>query len=314
MQKLNNKIIASYQSGFTLLEILIVIAIISILAAAYFNSIKQTNFQKLKMAGEKMASDINYARNLAISRATYNGSYYPGSYGVAFYNGDGSTTYSRYIIYAGNKSNVIKTVTLSDKTFRLVDPNMSPFNINQITSVSFAFISENKVSASDFKLNSNGEYQIAIMQLVPIQQGAYTYNTYNKFFVSLGSVSGDNYAWGGGSLSYDYISPVCGNGKLETEAGEECDLGSGNSDTGYCLLSCKINECGDNHLYLGVEECDSPGIRTCPDPTQPVWCYRCGTDAICDPIYQNQGSCVWDELGACRHSSFGCSAICRVPF
>ncbi len=313
MQKIRHKIKNKHHFGFTLLEMLIVIAIVAILSSVYIANVRMSNFQKLKIAGEKMASDINYTRSMAISRAVYKGTY-PGSYGIIFYNGDGGSVASYYVIYAGNKNNVIKRVTLPDKSFRLVDPNMSPFDINYNGYVYLSFISENKIVANGFKLSPSGEYQIAIMQLVPISQGAFIFNTYNKFFVSLGIVSGDNYTWGGASLSYDYVSPECGNGKLETEAGEQCDLGENNSDTGYCLLDCKINKCGDNKLYLGVEECDSIGVRTCPEPTLPVWCYPCGTGinrAVCDPIYTG-GSCVSDEFGECRWHPSGCSHDCRL--
>ncbi|KIG18971.1 hypothetical protein DB30_06582 [Enhygromyxa salina] len=46
----------------------------------------------------------------------------------------------------------------------------------------------------------------------------------------------------------------CGNSIVE--AGEECDLGDGNSESANCTPECKIAACGDGYLYTGFEECD----------------------------------------------------------
>lgn len=50
----------------------------------------------------------------------------------------------------------------------------------------------------------------------------------------------------------------CGNGKLE--AGEECDLGMMNADSGACTLGCKKAVCGDGLLQKGVEGCDDANL------------------------------------------------------
>lgn len=55
----------------------------------------------------------------------------------------------------------------------------------------------------------------------------------------------------------------CGDGIVDDgtngtlNAGEQCDDGSKNSDTGACTLACKKNVCGDDHVNVGVEECDN---------------------------------------------------------
>lgn len=61
---------------------------------------------------------------------------------------------------------------------------------------------------------------------------------------------------GGGGGTTTTVDPNCGNNKLD--AGEECDVGAANSDTGECTLACKNAICGDDHVKDGgVEECDN---------------------------------------------------------
>ncbi len=50
----------------------------------------------------------------------------------------------------------------------------------------------------------------------------------------------------------------CGDGIKD--AGEACDNGTANSDTGACTTQCKKNVCGDGNVFVGTEECDN-GIK-----------------------------------------------------
>ena len=54
----------------------------------------------------------------------------------------------------------------------------------------------------------------------------------------------------------DCMRSRCGDGKVNPNAGEECDFGGHNSDGGVCLTTCKIATCGDYQVHPGVEECD----------------------------------------------------------
>jgi cysteine-rich repeat protein len=55
---------------------------------------------------------------------------------------------------------------------------------------------------------------------------------------------------------------MCGDNYPNAAAGEQCDLGAGNSDTGACTTSCHNAVCGDGLVYAGVEACDTGGTDT----------------------------------------------------
>lgn len=52
--------------------------------------------------------------------------------------------------------------------------------------------------------------------------------------------------------------PVCGDGHVDVEMGEECDDGPGNDNEGECTELCRLAECGDGYIQRG-EECDLGG-------------------------------------------------------
>jgi len=45
------------------------------------------------------------------------------------------------------------------------------------------------------------------------------------------------------------------------DPGEQCDDGNSSSNDG-CLNTCRLNVCGDGHLWIGVEECDDGNTAT----------------------------------------------------
>ncbi len=95
--------------------------------------------------------------------------------------------------------------------------------------------------------------------------------------------------------------PNCGNGIVDM--GEECDLGSANSDSGQCLTSCHLARCGDNKVEAGVEQCDgTAGPQPCAAD-----CHHevCG-NGIIDPGEQ------CDDGGTTNGD--GCSSTCHFEF
>jgi len=82
------------QSGFTLIELIMVIAALLIIAAIVAPRITGVTGTKVNGTARKIAADIRYAQQLAISTQT--------NHGVIFYNS--SDTYS---IYRGTTSTII---------------------------------------------------------------------------------------------------------------------------------------------------------------------------------------------------------------
>ncbi len=52
-------------------------------------------------------------------------------------------------------------------------------------------------------------------------------------------------------------SQSCGDGELNLDLGEECDLGVDNDDHGACTVECKQATCGDKLTWEGHENCDN---------------------------------------------------------
>jgi hypothetical protein len=68
------------------------------------------------------------------------------------------------------------------------------------------------------------------------------------------SISNVSSTIAGGNILKIIANPTCGDGTKD--AGEECDNGLANSDTGACTTACKLAECGDGLVQTGVEQCD----------------------------------------------------------
>ncbi len=72
-------------------------------------------------------------------------------------------------------------------------------------------------------------------------------------------------SYGGCAKSCMSLGGYCGDEKVQKEAGEECDYGTGNNDETYggCTTSCKFGPfCGDG-IVNGSEECDYKSSEAC---------------------------------------------------
>ena len=130
------------------------------------------------------------------------------------------------------------------------------------------------------------------------------------------------------------ITAVCGNGIVETIAGEQCDNGPNNSDSTGCTAACTINVCGDGKVNVGVEQCDggSGCSRFCTlavcgngilDPGEQCddgntvngdFCTAFCTNAVCgDGIVQSVIGEQCDNGAANTNTGSGtCSTSCRI--
>ena len=279
---------ANYNSGFTLIEAMVVIVIIVLISVFFVVIMKPDTIALLKMDTTRLAADIRYVRSMATTRATYDGSFPSDGYGIVFQNGNGTTEKSYYKLYAG--SNLLKTVYLSNVAFRLVDPNEGyPFAIDITTEKKFFFKTENSVVASGFKLSATGDYQIDIYCNIGTIA---TELVYYKSQITLGQKTSDNFTWSNLATIYDTNTPLCGNGEIEL--GEECeryenkiaeDLDIIDSN---CLLNCKKNQCGDGVIVL-PETCEpTMGFGYCGSTS----IFSCVKDLMCQQIDDSIGEYI----------------------
>ena len=182
------------KNGFTLVEILIVVAVMATLSVLFLISIKSTVRQNFNKDIYNLTNDFRYARNLAVSRTAYQEGVYPGKYGIQMINGDGALVPAKYVLYAGERyqNKIIKSVTFSDPKFRIGDFNASTTIAQNNWSANFEFVDENAVDVNNLNLSSGQQYQI-FLQYPDVQNGV---NGYVRAVILLGQKSGDNFVWG----------------------------------------------------------------------------------------------------------------------
>jgi prepilin-type N-terminal cleavage/methylation domain-containing protein len=288
MLKNNNK-------AFTLIEALVVIAIIATLSVFYVLNLRSNTLDLLRMDSARLAADIRYVRSMAASRAVYNNTTFPtGGYGIRFKNGAGATK-SYYQLYAGDENNIIKTVELANVAFRLVDSNAVPraVAIDDPNFKKFAFLSENSIYTSGLEINAAGDYQVEIYyDFIKLIDGA-PKNYYYIAKLNLGRKTADDFVWSNLSVTYETNTPVCGN--VIVESGEDCEPLVDGVRNPNCLppaagetLACHDNSCGDGFV-AGGEECEKNSLPTSIGLTcSAYWCYSCSSLA---PQSQGVGGC-----------------------
>lgn len=312
-------------TGFTLIEALIVIAIIGIMSVFYVINLRPDTTKLLEMDTTRLAADIRYVRSLATSRVTYNGTFPIGGYGIIFKNETG-TNKSWYKLYADSTNNIIKTVYLSDAAFSLVDPNSAlprELAINDTTQKRLAFIGENKLTTSGFGASADGDYQIEIYYDIDSLH-------YSKATINIGRQTVDNFVWSNLAVTYDTKGIECGNGIVET--GESCErlaedgttvIDAGCFSAGLLVdpdnipnngdeinMGCKRNSCGDG-VIAGTENCELNAnadvkyyTNHCSNLPHHNWCYNCDHPAnvnnVCQDIAGNSiNCCLSNKIGTC---------------
>lgn len=177
--------------GFTFIELLISIAIISIMSAVFWISIRQDYRAVVRRETEKVAADFRQTRALATSRAIdrTTGLYPEGGYGIQFYNSP-----ARYIVYADNDDsnnfgyqagvdNIIKQVSLDSEITELQDL------YSTLTSFHFRFRTENNIQTNLWPSPAD-HYAIAL-------QGTDYYGV-----IRLGEETEDGFVWSNIAIVY----------------------------------------------------------------------------------------------------------------
>jgi|GEM_PF-2294596 len=198
------------QSGLTYIELLIAIGVIAILSAISITYIRSNAQEDVRRATEQLASDIRLARNMSISRTTYDfgaGPVYPeGGYGIYFNDPATADQLSYYILYAGVGANGFDINV--DKVIKRVDLPKTRLEINDINSTAaafyFAFSTENSISTNLTK-DSQSRYIIEILDPCVLQSTNSFCQTGYRGIINLGEESGDQYTLSNIGVSYNAI-------------------------------------------------------------------------------------------------------------
>ncbi|MDD5749641.1 MAG: prepilin-type N-terminal cleavage/methylation domain-containing protein [Patescibacteria group bacterium] len=193
-------------SGLTLVEILIVIAIISIISSFFIININQKSMQsEIIEETDLLVADLRYVRNLAVSRTTYTlseeeGAQYPSSgYKIVF---DRVNNKARYRIFAdfGDQQILIKERTVNNTDVYLKDhvEDKASFYVN--------FLTENQAD-SNMAANDSGKYLLAVVNNGP----GYPNKGYRSI-ITLGEKSFNaqgevEYTWANFGLYYEDFTP-----------------------------------------------------------------------------------------------------------
>ncbi len=180
--------------GLTFVELMVAIAVIAIISSMFVINIQESKKQQIERYNQKMAADVRYVRNLAISRTVHQFSgqteeeaiYPPGGYGVFFTQ---NPTPDRYYVYADNGNQVgfqwgqdewLSYVDLQD--LEIIDKN----NTNAGTFY-FAFSTENEIN-TNMTQSSNSQFIVQLRE--EIESGTGLQGT-----LKLGEYSNDGYIW-----------------------------------------------------------------------------------------------------------------------
>ncbi|PLX25761.1 hypothetical protein C0580_01640 [Candidatus Parcubacteria bacterium] len=193
------KKIIKNKDGFSFIELMIAIAIIMLISAAFVVNIRVNTQEDIRAKTEKVAADIRYIRNLAISRAEYQfegqteeeKTYPPGGYGV-YFNGN----QDKYIIFADNGNNDGYQSAEDEALYEVsVDPFVLDDKNGPLSSFYFTFVSEHEVVTS-MSQGLQKQYTLNLREDIGV------YGTGYQGSLILGEVSSDGYVWSNIGTSY----------------------------------------------------------------------------------------------------------------
>lgn len=156
------------QAGVTILELMMVIAVMAILSAGFYVGTVQSKKEKLKDATEKLTANLKVIRNLASAKAVYkfsgqeNASFPAGGYGLDIDNSGSQLT---YVIYADNGSGDGYS-SIQDEI--IVGPEVLDADIDLVDSAShnhngfFMAMTSDRDVVTDMVANAENKYEITL--------------------------------------------------------------------------------------------------------------------------------------------------------
>jgi len=112
------------------------------------------------------------------------------------------------------------------------------------------------------------------------------------------------------SCNLDCSARVCGDGKVNTTAGEQCDDGVDNADDKDCTSTCVVNVCGDGHAntngHINIEQCDDGNAIETDGCTTSCTSPSCGNGIV------DQGEEC--DLGSGNSDTGACLLNCKISF
>lgn len=151
------------RKGLTLIEILVVIALIAIISSVVVINNKRSDKFKVQSTADKLLSDIKRVRNMAVSRTTVNiegeSVFPPGGYGI-----EKDDAYGYYIYAYPNADDIEDPIELSYIT--LQDNIKISDNNDNSTIFHFRFKSEKQFNTDLEADAESGHYEIKVHELI----------------------------------------------------------------------------------------------------------------------------------------------------
>lgn len=182
------------QSGFSFIELIIAIAIIIIISSVFIVNIRLNTQEDIQTKTEKLAADLRYIRNLAVSRAEYKfadqsedqRAYPAGGYGIFF---NGSLARDKYFLFADDGT---QTGYQASQDEILYEVETYPLLLDDQNSTAsnfwFTFVSENQ-TVSSMGLGTEKKYIVNLREDIGVYGNGY------QGSIILGEVSSDGYIW-----------------------------------------------------------------------------------------------------------------------
>ncbi len=158
--------------GATLIELMIVIAIMAILSMTFYINIRPNMRKQVEQSTEELLANLRQVRNMAVSKTNYKfvgetqARYPTGGYGLVF---DGRAAPAKYFIYADKDGDPSYQAIQGDEiigaVINLAAPSPNPFELANDTDNDkffyFAIISEKQV-ATDMTADANKRFIVRL--------------------------------------------------------------------------------------------------------------------------------------------------------